>query len=374
MPAMATPTLREILSAVVDRRQARGRRHELGSMLAAAIVAILCGCGNVNAIAEWGPNYGRRWQARLGFARHGWPCKSTWYRVLSMVEVKSLEACLSRWSQAQVASRHTGLLPISVDGKTLRGSRRQGAQGSHLLGALCHELGVMIQQVAVENDSNEIAYIATLLAEVAGPGRVITADALLTQKAVARRIVDAQGHYVLQAKDNQPGLRALIAAHFTDPPPKARRSWEYAQHCEKSHGRLTVRRLWVSDQLADVLDWRGLSRVFLQLTVTRRYNKRPTTEIRYGLTSLKSHDASADEILAIIRGHWAIENRSHWVRDVVFREDWSSLRSGRAHQAMAALRNTAISLLRLNGHTAITKATRRLAARPHLALRLVRTA
>src|SRR6516164_5443918 len=100
----------------------------------------------------------------------------------------------------------------------LRGSKKQGAPGTHLLAVLAHRLGLTLTQQAVAAKTNEITEIATVLRQIVLTGRVVTMDALLTQRQVAQTIVDAGGDYVMLVKDNQPQLKADIELVFTMPP------------------------------------------------------------------------------------------------------------------------------------------------------------
>lgn len=371
LAAEQVPPLAMILAEVVDRRRGQGRRHRLEAMLGLAVIALLCGYRTVGAIAEWGPNHGGAFQERLGFGRHGWPGRSTWYRVLAGIDIGDLEHKLGQWVQRLAANwPATGEATrgIALDGKTLRGSRRQGALDWHILGAVVHELGLTLGQVGVDEKTNEIGVVEQLLSSLDLSGRVVTTDALLTQKAVARQIVQAHGDYVLPVKDNHLALRLSIDAHF-----KRHGADTRFESTEKAHGRVTVRTIETSSRLNDVLDWPAVAQVFRLTRTTRSARGRPTVVVGYGITSLDAAVASPARLLQFVRGHWTIENRSHWVRDVDFDEDRSQIRSGHAHQVMAALRNAAIALIRRDGSRPIASALRHFAAQPALPVRLVLT-
>ncbi len=145
------------------------------------------------------------------------------------------------------------------------------------------------------------------------------------------------------------------------------------QTIDKGHGRLEVRTLSASSLLNDYLDFPHCGQVF---RIIRERTKLTTGEIStetvYGITSLTAQHADPEQLLALARGHWSIENRSHYVRDMLYDEDRHQLRKGKGPQMMACLRNFAISLLRLMDYKNITKATREFAARSHLALKLLR--
>jgi predicted transposase YbfD/YdcC len=130
--------------------------------------------------------------------------------------------------------------------------------------------------------------------------------------------------------------------------------------------------LTVSTALAGYLDWPGACQVFrLERRRVQRKSDVVHTETVYGLTDLTPAQASASDLLAYVRGQWLIENRSHWQRDVVFDEDRSQVRVGSIPEVMAALRNAVIGLLRISAEPKIATATRRFAAQPWAALRLL---
>jgi predicted transposase YbfD/YdcC len=285
-----------------------------------------------------------------------------------------LEANLGAWAEGLLAATspaQDAAEGIAVDGKTLRGSQKQGAPGAHLLSALGHRLGLTLAQQAVADKTNEIPVVMELLRQVMLEGRVVTMDALLTQRTIAQQIVEAGGDYVMVVKDNQPQLRDDIATVFALPP-IATESRTIAQTVDGGHGRIEQRRLETSDVLVGYSDWPGLAQVFqLERQVISKKTGEVREEVVAGVTSLAPGCADAAGLLALVRGHWHIENKSHWVRDVTFDEDRSQVRCGNIPQVMAALRNTAIGLMRRAGYTNIAAACRRFAAQPALALELI---
>jgi predicted transposase YbfD/YdcC len=199
-------------------------------------------------------------------------------------------------------------------------------------------------------------------------GLVVTGDAQFCQRPLSRQVVAAGGDYFWVVKENQPDLVEAIATLFALPPPGERfaRCRSRGQHGDRRETRL----LLASAALNEYLDWPHLGQVCA--TVRRITHKgRTRTEVSYALTSLSPDRADATRLLALWRGHWGIENRLHWVRDVTFDEDRCQARTGATPQALAALRNTVIGTLRRAGHTNIAAALRSFAARPHDALRLL---
>ena len=372
MVPQARPLI-EVLAEIPDSRSNHGKRHPLVAILALACSAMLCGYRSYTAIAEWGRHDGAHLVQALGFT-HRSPCAATLHTVLRRVDREVLEVKLGAWAEAvlrEAPGIEEGEDAIAIDGKTLRGSKKQGAPGAHLLSALAHRVGVTLAQQAVNDKTNEIPVVLDLLRHLVLEGRIVTMDALLTQRQIAQQIVDARGDYVMVVKENQPQLLDDIETVFALPPmPGERRT--AAETLDLGHGRIEQRRLRTSDVLMGYSDWPGLAQVFrLERQVIIKKTGEVREEVVAGVTSLGPERADAARLLALVRGQWQIENQSHWVRDVTFDEDRSQVRCGSIPQVMAALRNTVIGLIRWAGHTNIAAACRRFAAQPRAALHLI---
>lgn len=221
--AGACRPLIEVLGEIRDPRSRQGRRHPLPALLALACTAMLCGYQSYGAIAEWSRHYGQEWLRALGLTHPIPPCAATLHSVFRRLDRAQLERVLGAWAeqvvQATTADGRAGVA-VALDGKTLRGSQKQGVPGAHLLSAVSQQVGLTLGQVGVDAKTNEIPVAQTLLAGLVLPGRVFTMDALLTQRAIAQTIVAGGGDYVMVATGNQPQLRADIALVFEAPPPR----------------------------------------------------------------------------------------------------------------------------------------------------------
>jgi predicted transposase YbfD/YdcC len=363
----------EVFSDITDFRQSRGKRHPLSAILGLACCAMLCGYRSYGAIAEWGRNYGTDIAHALGFTHHT-PCAATLHTIFRSIDREAFEAKVGTWAESLVATvpavPEAPEIAIAVDGKTLRGSKKQGAPETHLLSVVTHRVGLTLTQQAVAAKTNEITEVETVFGKIVLAGRIVTMDALLTQRQVAQTIVAAGGDYVMIVKDNQPQLKADIELVFTLPPVGDRQA--HVRTVDIGHGRIETRNLTTSEALVGYSTWPGLAQVFeVGRHVLIQKTGQERVEVVYGVTSLTSERVTPGRVLDLVRGHWSIENKSHWVRDVTFDEDRSQVRCGSIPQVMAALRNTAIGLLRWAGHTNIAAACRRLAAQPAQALALI---
>lgn len=144
------------------------------------------------------------------------------------------------------------------------------------------------------------------------------------------------------------------------------------QTVEKGHGRLEIRSIWTSTRFIEYIPLPHVQQFFaIRREVRHLKTGKTTTEIAYGITSLDQARGTPEYLLACNRGHWSIENRSHYIRDVTFDEDRSQIRAGNGPRMMACLRNLAMGLLRLAGCQDIASTFRELAAKPWQALRLL---
>lgn len=358
-------SLKEALSEIPEFRQAQGRRYDLLSILLLACVAMMCGARSGSAIADWGRNYGHKWLRRLGIKRKASPSQSTIHRVFKGIDVKALERAISRWAEG-ILGEPLALDAIAIDGKALRGSIKQGAQDAYLISAVSHRLAIVLAQVAVADRTNEIGQMDDLIEQLTLTGFVVTADAMHTQAATAQTILDHGGDYLLVVKENQPTLRREIELVFETS--TLAETVSRASSTTTHGSRIETRAISVSDAMRGLSDWPGLHQVMkLERTVINKTTGEIREETVYGVTSLSSRRAKPEQLNELWRGHWTIENKLHWVRDVTFDEDRSTVRSGNVPQAMATIRNVAISLLRLRNVTNIAAALRRYAAQPALA-------
>ncbi len=370
------PPLAAVLADFPDFRDPRGVRHPLPAVLLLSCVAMLCGARGESAIAEWAENYGEMWRAPLGFTRPDGPSQSTVQRLFKGLDCALLETRLGQWATQVIATCPVpldGPVPfeaMAIDGKTLRCSAKCGADDAHLLSAFSQRLGVVLGHAAqgapaVPDKTNEITAIDDLLTRLVLTGWVVTMDALFTQADIAQAICDAGGDYLMEVKGNQPSLHDDLTFLFADPDAACVRAQERRMH----GGRIEQRILRASSELTGYIAWPGMAQaVCMERRVTEKATGETHSEVAYAITSLAPHHATPAQLLVLWREHWQIENKLHWIRDVTFDEDRSTVRAGDIPQVMATLRSTAISVARLHGATNIAAACRRYAAQPALAL------
>jgi len=223
---LAIPSLLRMLAQVPDPRKPRGKRHPLPAILGLACAAALCGYTSLYAIAQWGREHGV-WLARaLGFTRDTTPCVATLHNVFRALDVELLEALLSRWAErvASLALPSGAQEALTLDGKTLRGSRRDQVPALHIVAAVSQQLRQVIAQQCVPEGGSELAVALALLMGLDLNGKVVTLDAGLAQKEVCKAIVEKGGEYLAVIKGNHPEQREDIALLFEGiSPPEAPR-------------------------------------------------------------------------------------------------------------------------------------------------------
>lgn len=360
-------TVLSLLAGVDDRRARRGVRHRLETILAVAVCAVLAGARSFVAIAEWAADADLATRDELGICG-AVPCESTIRRTLQSLDADAFDEQVGGWAQQRTTPPPAGRRLIAVDGKTLRGSRRADSPGRHLLAAFDHTHGVVLGQVDVAAKTNEIPMFTTLLDRIELAGAVVTADAMHAQHGHATYLVDQRSaHYVLTVKGNQPGLHAQLAGLPWRDVPVA------DDTRDRGHGRTERHTLKVTAVAAGL----GFPHAAQAIQIIRRRRrlrgKKWSTETVYAITSLNPAQASPAYLAEVIRGHWTIEDRLHWVRDVTFGEDLSQVRTGNGPRVMATLRNLAIGILRLTGATNIAAALRHHSRRPHRPLQILMT-
>ena len=347
--------LMDILAEVPDPRKKKGKRHSLRAILALGIVATLSGAKSYAAIAEYGRSHDQLRES-LGFTHSKTPCAATFYNVFTRLDAEALTAKLTHWATLafeRFRPSEGSLTGVAIDGKTLRKSNRRGAERAHLLSVVSHDLGITLCQKALSEKDHEIPASRAILKAFDVAQKVITTDALLTQRRFSEAICARGGDYLLPVKANQPELLEAIESQFRQPDGtdfqtaydvlkiEHQQDGEHLdtyQTTDTAHGRLETRRLTCSTMLNEYLDWPGLQQVFEYIT-ERKNIATGEVEIykQYGIASLSPQRATAADLLKYKRRHWSIENKSHWVRDVVFGEDASQVRAADIPAIMGSL-------------------------------------
>ena len=355
----ASNSVLEHFASLPDPRHARGRLHVLGDVLTLAICAVVCGADSWAEVEQFA-RAKEAWFRTFLSLPAGVPSHDTFGRVFAALDPDAFERCFVAWTAA-VAGSSRGRL-VAVDGKAIRrGFRRAwdraAGRAVTLVSAFAEANGVVLGQVAVDAKSNEITAIPKLLELLDLRGATVTIDAMGCQREVAAAIVAKGGDYVLSLKGNQSALhekvRVLLDASITE---RFAGGMSHGHHesTDGGHGRVEVRRTWVTDEVQwlgpDLLAlWPGLATGSVGVVESVRQDLgdlsgRVTTERRYFISSLAGVDAG--RFAAAVRGHWSVENGLHWSLDVGFGEDRCRARVGHAAENFSRLRRLSLNLLR----------------------------
>jgi predicted transposase YbfD/YdcC len=335
-----------------DPRSPINRLHPLPNVLVIAILAILAGANGPTAIARWA-------RAKKAFLEHclplphGVPCKDVFRIVLARLHPKLFQACFTNWLDALRLNALEKLnidRPIfAIDGKTNRRSHDHANDlgALHSVTVWASELGLSLAQVACAEKSNEITAIPEVLQLVDITGAIVTIDAMGTQKAIAKQIIDGKGDYVLALKGNQEKLHNFVMDYVGKQLENDFANVDARQHIvtETLHGQEETRiytQMPVPKDMPMLPDWAGLKTIG---TAVRWYRKdgHEYSDVRYYICSLAM---GVKEFARAVRGHWGSENGCHWTLDMTFREDESRIRGVYIRENAAWLNRLALSLLK----------------------------
>jgi predicted transposase YbfD/YdcC len=340
---------RACFAELEDPRRGNAQRHELDEIVMIALLAVLCGAESCVDMALFGRSKEallRRFLQLPG----GIPSHDTFSRVFRLLDPAAFEACFARYLAA-LAERVEGV--VAIDGKTARRSfdRQQGRAPLHLISAWACEQRLVLGQLRVGDQANEIPAVPELLALLTLDGCIVTADAMHCQKDTAQAILARGGDYVLTLKANQPALYEDVRLLLDDP---QARPDDLASTTDGDHGRIETRRATIVHEvtwLVETHPFPGLKAVG-KVTATREQDGKTTTATRYYLLS---RPLPAARFLEVVRAHWHIENRLHWVLDVVLDEDRARARKDHAPENLARLRRFALNVLRANKDNGSTR-------------------
>lgn len=348
---MSGPSLIEHFAALEDPRQSWKVLFPLPEVLLLVLCGTLAGAEDFVEIRRWGQMH-RDFLRRLLPFKAGIPSHDTLNDIINAIDGTLFARCFTAWVEGLREPASSSSVPeiVAIDGKTSRRTHDRGKDRGplHMVSAWASSQRLVLGQQACEAKSNEIAAIPLLLERLALAGALVTIDAMGCQTRIAQAILERGGDYLLAVKSNQPSLHDEIRRYLDDPAAIVHSRWETT---DGDHGRIAVRRHRVSHEVA----WLSTARRFpgeprfpglraiaaVEAEVER--NGATSLERRYYLSS---RPLDAKLFASAVRCHWHVENRLHWVLDVVFHEDLSRLRSGAGPQNMATVRHMAMNLLR----------------------------
>jgi predicted transposase YbfD/YdcC len=335
-------SLHESFRSLRDPRIQRNKKHNLLDIIILSILAVLCGAESYDSIVMFGRENFDFLKQFLQL-KNGIPSHDTVNRVFQALNPRQFEKCFISWAQSLKGDKILERV-IAIDGKTTRGSKDSFHHKSalHSVHAWSSENGICLGQIECGEKTNEITVIPKLLDMLDIKGSIVSIDAMGTQTAIAEKITEKEGDYILAVKGNQGSLEEEVHA-------ACKRNRPVSQNCtvEKGHGRIETRLCEVFEKgLAVDLDnrWKNLSTV-IKITSRREFLDKPDkieTMERFYISSLDTDN----DFNSHIRSHWGVENKLHWVLDMTFREDEQRKRANHAATNFAIVRKIALNLLK----------------------------
>ena len=323
-----------------DPRVERNRVHLLQEILLIAIAAVLSGAESWNDIAAYGEDK-LEWLKTFLTRPSNIPSHDTFNRVFAALDPEEMEKGFA--DRVSSIAKLTAGEVAAIDGKALCGTRESGKkQLVHMVSAWAEGNGLVLGQRKVDEKSNEITAIPQLLAALELTGTMVTIDAMGRRREIASRIIEKKADYVLAVKDNQGLLAEQVRDSFL-----LLNCDAVSESIDCGHGRVEQRRcsvladLSVIEKASEWASLQGLVRI-----ESERYHKvsgKIEREIRYYITSLRP---DAARLNSVVRQHWGMENKLHWVLDVGFSEDPDRKRAGHAAQNFSVLNRIALNLLK----------------------------
>lgn len=335
----------EHFTSLHDPRVERNKLYPLTEILLLAVCAMISGAEGWKAMEEFGKEK-LDWLRQFAPFANEVPSHDCIASLISRLNPKTFQACFVSWTRA--ISAVTDGEVVAVDGKSARGSRdrRCGKAALHMVSAWGNRNRLVLGQEATEETSNEITAIPALLELLALKGCLVTIDAMGCQTKIAGQIIEQGGDYVLGLKGHQSTLHEEVedvfdtarAGEFADVP------HDFTEEIDKDHGRLEVRRYWITEELGTLSEterWQGLRSIGM---VEREcwIGEDHSIERRLFINSIP---AEARRFAEAVRGHWGVENPLHWRLDVLFREDACRLRKGNAPAILTSIRHLCMNLL-----------------------------
>lgn len=334
-------SLVQFLSIIEDPRINRHKRYPLVNILVFTFVAILSDQLSWYQIHEFCLT-NLDWFSEFLDVSAGVPSHDTFRRVFGLIDTKQLEYTVIEWLESTRERFGVKRRVVALDGKSLRGvAWKLNDKQLHILNAWDASENKFVGQLTIESKTNEITAAPEMLKLLNIENTIITVDAIMTQKEIAKTIINNRGDYVMALKGNQGTLFEDTILYFSE----SQLGMSCARTVEKNRGQVEIRTCTKSEDISwlnQMVDWKGLKCLFRIESEVIKEGK-TSKESRYYITSLS---VSADELLHIARQHWSVENQLHRTLDVYFKEDACQVHDRSAAANLSALRKLALSLLK----------------------------
>ena len=359
-------SLYDLFQQLKDPRKAKGKQYSLLTLLVVIFLAKLSGKDTPVEIADWAANHAEAIAQLLGLKRSWMPHHNTIRRVFQHIVSQEEFECLLEEYHQQVTEADGEVL--AIDGKALLGSWiADQERGEYVLSVYDGQTQQVKVQEVIETKENEIVAAPKAIERVNLAGKIVTGDAMYTQRVLSAQILKGQGDYLWPVKETQPQTYQAIQRLFAPDTPKPGYGkipvdFQTAKQVSYGHGRIEIRILQTSEMLNDYLDWPGLGQVY---RLERRFfwvrqgqTYKTSTDVEYGMTSLVRKMATPNKVLKVRRAHWLIETGLHYRRDVTFHEDATRMTVGAAARILSIVHDLVLGLLKRAGFSNAAKGRR----------------
>ena len=342
----------EYFNRVKDPRQQPKVKHLLNEVLFITVLAVIAGADDFNEIAEYAERK-QSWLKTFLKLPGGVPSHDTFNRVICMIDACQFQESFIDW-MGDIRNNLPGLPGddvICIDGKTVcnSGDNTDNKKAIHMVSALASKYGLVLGQQKCNEKSNEITAIPALLRVLLVEGSIITIDAMGCQKNIAKTIRSKKADYILAVKANQGNLYHEVVDMFekVKKPEFAHYIHSTDDQLDKGHGRIESRQCVSIENLGwlfEIQQWQD-ARSICKITATVIRKGKETVEQRYYISSLPGNAALMNRA---IRKHWHIENKLHWVLDVLFKEDYCRVRTGNGAENLTTIRKIALNTFKMD--------------------------
>ncbi len=335
--------MKQYFEELEDTRQQGKIKYNLVEVVVMVIVAVTAGAEHWNEIAMYCRGKIEMFRGKYGLKlENGVPTDDTFQRIFAIIKPEQLEKCFRSWVKAEYRIESEEI--ISLDGKTLCGSRNDNFHFIHMISAFASKTGIVLGQMRVDEKSNEIPAVPELLDLIDVEGCIFTSDAMSCQKKTIKKIIDKKCDYVICLKGNQELLHEDVKLYFETAlaQPQLYDFVKLKPKTEKGHGRIETRQYFLSaeiDSFVDKEEWKGIAEIGM-VRSKRIVNGEESMEDRYFITSL----TDIKRFSQASRAHWGIENQLHWCLDTNLHEDACRTRVDNSGENLAVIRHISINL------------------------------
>jgi predicted transposase YbfD/YdcC len=340
----------QFFSVLPDPRKVRNQQYSLFDIISTAILAILCGYEDWEDVSLWAEEH-LDWLQPLGICIEGAPSHDTYSRFFRYLDPEVMEECFIKWTQSLVG-KIEGV--VAIDGKTLRGSGEKASDldAIHMVSAFATQNEIILGQLKTAGKGKELEGIKLMLELLDLEGTTVTIDAGGCHKEIAEIIRSKNADYILGLKGNQGTLLAEVENFFTQMLAMSKNEWENECDCdyfeseEKSRNRKEKREVWATSELEwlpQCGDWKDLKSISC-VRSTRTISEQTSVELRFYITSKQ---ANAEKLGKGIRDHWGVENKVHYVLDVVYEEDKCRVRKDHGAENLSVMRRAVQNMVKL---------------------------